>query len=132
MFTCAGWLEHIRWVATYRATGPPFDSATLVCVCLWNGIESTYGVCVIYYNCTYCLAELVNWNHSGMYFTFKGEKFDKIDVTKLRPSVDHPWSKLADFERLLCFSAAKLTRKTYTSTSAVSLVMMSYIVYCHK
>ena len=49
----------------------------------------------------------------------KDEKPEKITLTKLRPPVEHPWRKLADLERLLCFSAAKMTETAYTSTSTV-------------
>lgn len=47
------------------------------------------------------------------------EKPEKIILMKLRPTVEHPWRRLADLERLLCFSAAKMTETAYTSTSTV-------------
>ena len=63
----------------------------------------------------------------SIFLSLKGEKPDKVFVTTLRPSIDHPWRKLADFERLLCFSAAKMTNVTYTSTSTVSYVQVHHV-----
>ena len=46
----------------------------------------------------------------------------KVDLLTLREPCEHPWRRLLDYERLLCYHSAKLNQEAYVTPLSVSLL----------